>query len=503
MINLIYFLIKFERKRRMKNGLPSLVIGFFVVFFGISVYSQAFDKVALATDIDTMMTNHYLKAYFPKIIDKKGGGVYMCFDRQFNSTSSNKNLDMESRHLFSSSMGSIMHPEYAGFREAADSIYTYLRDKMWDKTNGGSGLHAGSGGGTFGPGCDKYVYHNGFALVGLSAYYLATKDTMALYIAKSTWKWIESKAYDDVNGMYYGWLNTDGTLAGGDRSKNQDVLHHWIEGMAWLSIAWPANSPDSADRALLRKRVKESSDIFCSNKWVRGDGSIILGNNREMTSGSGTNDGLDAEDVYLFYFYYQAIDTVPPPFALENLKKVHAYVRGRSSPGKHFAGQWWPDAELLASYCSMGILFNAGDSYLEDCKKHWEFIKQAYFDPQYGGWYRDPGATNSGKGDEWQCTYHGYKCMLFCRNWLFESQKGWIDALKPSGAKQGAQVFQSHPQPKQSRYVLIANNGNRNIRQGAALYDLTGRSMDLKCIRSRLNSKNFTGVYIVNLPAGK
>ena len=380
-----------------------------------------------------MMIDHYMKAYFPKIIDRNDGGVYQCFNRQFNPTTPcTKNLDMEARHLFSSSMASILRPEYAGFRQAADAIYAYIRDRLWDKSNGGSGIRAGSNSGQIPPSCEKPVYHNGFALTGLAAYYLATRDATALDMAISTWKWIESKAYDTQYGMYYGWLNASGGLVGGNMTKNQDVLHHWIEGMAWLYIAWPPDGPDATSRALLKQRIKESADIFTSNKWIRSNGSIILSNNREMTTGTAqTNDGLDAEDVYLFYFYYLAIDMVPPQSAIDNLKRVHAYVRTKSTPGRHFATQWWPDAELFTSYCSMAVNFNAGDSYLQDCKTHWEYIKAHYFDPEYGGWYRDPDATNSVKGDEWQCTYHGFKCMLFARNMLYGSQKGWIDPKAP------------------------------------------------------------------------
>jgi mannobiose 2-epimerase len=481
----------------MKKG-SSLFL--FVFCLGIawnSAHAQTLDRKALATDIDTMLTNHYLKAYFPKIIDKSGGGVYMDFDRQFNSLNSIKNLNMESRHLFSASMGAIMHPEYAGFKQTADAIYAFIRDTWWDKSNGGSAIHAGQTSAQISPACDKPLYHNGFALTGLSAYYLATHDTMALHIAITTWKWIESRAHDSINGMYYGFLNSDGSLTNNEMKKDQDVLHHWIEGMAWLYIAWPANRPDSADRALLKKRVKESSDIFCGSKWVQSDGHIVKDNNRAMTAVSGVNDGLDAEDVYLFYFYYQAIDTVPPLSAVTNLKKVHAYVRTKSTPGKHFADQWWPDAELLSSYCSMGILYNAGDSYLQDCKTHWGFIKQSYFDPQYGGWYYNPNDVTDPKGTEWECTYHVVKCLLFCRNWLLGSQKGWVNPLA-TNARQGekSQALKNEAQLNKTHYIMVMNNG-RQLKQATGLYDLMGRSASVKNIQTRLSNGNVAGVYIV------
>jgi len=79
----------------MKKGLRSLM---FVMCFAIawnSVHAQTFNKKALATDIDTMMINHYLKKYFPAIIDAQGG-VLMGFNRQFQPTTmTDKNLDKE------------------------------------------------------------------------------------------------------------------------------------------------------------------------------------------------------------------------------------------------------------------------------------------------------------------------------------------------------------------------------------------------------------------------
>lgn len=465
--------------------------------FPDSAHAQAIDRVAFANDIETMLFDKYMKAYFPKIIDKTGGAVYMCFDRQFNPTSPcEKNLDIESRHLFSTSFAAREHPEYAGYRQAADAIYAHIRDKWWDKANGGSGIRGGSNIGQFGQVCDKPVYHNGFALTGLANYYLTTHDTMALSIAKSTWKWINSKAYDSQYGLYYGYLNADGSLKNGDMTKNQDVLHHWVEGMAWLYMAWPDSPADSADKALLKSRIKESADLMTSNKWIRSDGSMILDLKRDMSGDDGTmNLGLAPEDVYLYYFYYLAIDTVPPQASVDNMKRVNAYVRTKSSPGRHLATQWWPDAELFTSYCSMAINYNAGESYVADCKTHWEYLKAHYFDPVYGGWYRDPDATNSKKGDEWQCTYHTFKCMIFARNMLLGSQKGWVDPRTTEVRRQAIMARAGSSQRKNRLYPIIGGT-DRRFSAGTAWYDLKGNAVDLNAIGKPGTGKSASGVFI-------
>jgi mannobiose 2-epimerase len=451
---------------------------------------RALSKAAmdsLATDVDTMMINHYLKKYYPKVIDPTGG-IHIFYDRQFNQVAGdNFNLDMQARHLWSASFGMMMHPEYAGFKQAADAAYAYIRDKMWDKANGGSGIATGNAGAfEAGP---KAIYSNGFALMGLSAYYMATKDTMPLYIAKTTFKFIDNRNYDSQYGWYFG---------SGQGDKNQDIGHHWLEGMAWLYLAWPNSPADSAQKSLLKKRVKDMSDLFVSSKWVRSDGSICLSNNREMTSGSGTTSGLCAEDVYLIYFYYQAIGVKPSQSTIDVLKKVHAYARTQSTPGQHFGIQWWWDAELLASYCSMGTILNAGDSYLNDFRKHWNFIKAHYFDPVYGGWYDNPDATGDRKGFEWCATYHGMKCMLFCRNWLFGGDSGWVDAKRTVNVKNSGNfnALKNATQGKKEHYIVVMGNGAR-LEQSAVLYDLTGRNASVRNAQSGAGALRKAGVYIL------
>jgi mannobiose 2-epimerase len=485
----------------MKNGLRFLFFLLCMFVIENSVFAaSAFNKKALATDIDTMMINHYLKKYFPAIIDPQGG-VLIGFDRQFKATSmTDKPLNMEARHLWSSSIGMIMHPEYAGFKQSADAAFAWIRDKAWDKANGGSAIHSGtnractafSTTGQYGPNgtslnCDKPVYHEGFALTGLSAYYMATKDTMALYIAKTTFKWIDQKAHDSKNGWYYGFLDANGNVL--SKAKDDNFGMHYMEGLAWLYLVWPDDT--------LKARVKEIADLFTTSGWMRNGNDFCLYNNETYSGCSGNEWGHDAELVYLLYTCYQMIGVTPPQTAVDRLKAVHAFVRSHSTPGTHFQNQWWYDAELLASYCSMGTIFGAGDSYLNDCQTHWNFIKAHYFDPVYGGWYYNPDDISTAKGNEWECTYHAFKCMLFCRNWLLGSLKGWVNPLVTSGKQnEKFQEFKNEAELKKAHYIMIVGNGLK-LKQTKGLYNLMGRSVNLDIIQSRLQKNGLAGVYVI------
>jgi hypothetical protein len=138
-----------------------------------------------------------------------------------------------------------------------------------------------------------------------------------------------------------------------------------------------------------------------------------------------------------------------------------------------------------------------GDSYLNDCQTHWNFIKAHLFDPVYGGWYYNPDDVTSPKGNEWTCTYHGFKCMLFCRNWLLGSTKGWVDPTATS-VKQDEKflALKNEAQLKKTHYLLAMGNG-RQLKQATGLFDLMGRSASLDIIQSRLQKNGVAGVYIV------
>jgi mannobiose 2-epimerase len=205
--NLIFHNMHTLKGDEMKKKVVMLAGVICCCFFCQAAYGKV-DKKALAKDIDSLMIENYLKKYFPKIIDQQYGGFHGFYDRQFNPVSlTAKSTNMMARHLFSSSVGMMLHPEYTGFEQAAKSGYDWIKDKCWDKTQGGvyggknrEGTANDNMVGQYGVYCDKPTYHNGFTMYGMSFYYLATGDTMALSIAKDIFRFFDSKAHDNING---------------------------------------------------------------------------------------------------------------------------------------------------------------------------------------------------------------------------------------------------------------------------------------------------------------
>jgi len=94
------------------------------------------------------------------------------------------------------------------------------------------------------------------------------------------------------------------------------------------------------------------------------------------------------------------------------------------------------DAEIaFHPIVSMGILYNAGDSYLQDCKTHWGFIKHSILIAIRRMVYNTL-RCHRPKRNRMECTYHVVpSACLFCRNWLL-APEGWVNPLA-TNARQG------------------------------------------------------------------
>jgi mannobiose 2-epimerase len=453
-----------------------LVVGCFILCLTFipcrANVQDSVDRATLAADIESWMLEKYLACYFPKILDNEYGGYHCGLDRSFNPSGiSDKPLNIMSRHLWASSWGIMLDPENEGYRNAALAGFVWIRDKLWDRERGGllSGTdrmgvqisHAGQ----YGIACDKPSYHTGFAILGLSTYFRVTGDTMALHIAKNAYYWMEEHGHDDENGWYYNFLSADGAVLDLN-NKDSNVGMHYMEGLCHLYLVWPDLG--------LKQRIKEMLDLFF-DKWFKADGTICLYNNRNYTACALDEKGHNVELVYLLYQTSQIINDDMREDRIAVLKRLHDV--SRASPGVPFGAYWWYDAELLASFAHTGILLGGGEQYVKDCQAHWEFIKEFYFDMEFGGWL--PNKESTVKGDEWMATYHAFKCMLYTRNLLLGAEKSYelpVTSGNIYGKKQKQAVILEKTTDKRNKLLLYANH-KLNDYSSENLFDLHGRKI--------------------------
>lgn len=243
----------------------------------------------LQQDIENEL-NELIRAWYPKTMDSVNGGFWSDFDHQWQKKGrQDKFLVSQARHVWTTAtLARFFHDD--SYAEMAAHGYRFLRDRMWDKEQGGfhsllvfegDSLQVGSKG--------KSAYGNSFAIYGLATYFKATKDTSALNLAKKTFAWLEQHAHDPVYGGYFDVLQRDGSwmLDIEENTKNhenfirkdwkdQNSSIHLLESFTALYEVWPD--------ALLRKRLEELL-VLIRDTITTDKGYLTLHLERDWTPG--------------------------------------------------------------------------------------------------------------------------------------------------------------------------------------------------------------------------
>lgn len=130
------------------------------------------------------------------------------------------------------------------YLDMATRAYEYLIDKFRDQEYGGF-VWSVDYKGDF-EDDKKRAYGQGFAIYGLSEYYIATKNEMALKIAIDSFYTLEKYAFDKENRGYFETYNRDWSMADDlrlserdmDEKKSMNNHLHVIEGYANLFKVW-------------------------------------------------------------------------------------------------------------------------------------------------------------------------------------------------------------------------------------------------------------------------
>jgi cellobiose epimerase len=151
-------------------------------------------RAKLASEIEKSIKTEMLNKWYPQAVDKESGGFLSTFTYDWKPTGpQDKMVVTQARHIWSNAKAAQLYPNETHYLSSAKHGVAFLRDKMWDKTNGGfytlvdrQGNVKTQGGGYAGG--SKNAYGNAFAIYGLSAYYQASGDTSALNLAKKTFR---------------------------------------------------------------------------------------------------------------------------------------------------------------------------------------------------------------------------------------------------------------------------------------------------------------------------
>jgi len=440
--------------RIMKAGL------LFILFTlsSIAFAQSKSERLQLANEMERSLQTELLSKWYPQCVDSFYGGFISTFTYDFKPTGEqDKFIVTQARHTWTTAKAFEHYPGDAYYLRCSESGFHFLRDVMWDKTNGGFyNLITREGKDKSNPLSPKEAYGNAFAIYALAAYYKASKDSAALNLAKKAFLWLEKHSHDPKYKGYYQHMKTNGTPVVRTASvpstsdlgyKDQNSSIHLLEAFTELYSVWK----DS----LLRQRLQEMLFLI-RDKIVTLKGYMILFFKTDWTPISYRDSskevilqhryinhvsfGHDVETAYLMLEASHILGLKNDKRTLAIAKKMidHSLRNGWDDDlggfydeGYYFkdsakisiikdSKNWWAQAEGLNTLLLMADKFPDDKMrYYDHFKKMWQYIQTYIIDHEYGDWYeegldKEPQRKTALKGHVWKATYHQSRALLNC-----------------------------------------------------------------------------------------
>ena len=416
------------------------------------------ERLQLANEMERSLQTELLSKWYPQCVDSLYGGFISTFTYDFKPTGEqDKFIVTQARHTWTTAKAFEHYPGDAYYLRCSENGFHFLRDVMWDKTNGGFyNLITREGKDKSNPLSPKEAYGNAFAIYALAAYYKASKDSAALNLAKKAFLWLEKHSHDPKYKGYYQHMKTNGTPVVRTASvpstsdlgyKDQNSSIHLLEAFTKLYSVWK----DS----LLRQRLQEMLFLI-RDKIVTLKGYMILFFKTDWTPISYRDSskevilqhryinhvsfGHDVETAYLMLEASHILGLKNDKRTLAIAKKMidHSLQNGWDDDlggfydeGYYFkdsakisiikdSKNWWAQAEGLNILLLMADKFPDDKMrYYDHFKKMWQYIQTYIIDHEYGDWYeegldKEPQRKTALKGHVWKATYHQSRALLNC-----------------------------------------------------------------------------------------
>ena len=96
------------------------------------------ERLQLANEMEQSMRKDLLDRWYPKCVDSLHGGFITTFTYNFSPTGpQDKMIVTQARHVWSNALASRLYPGVVYYKKCAAQGFSFLKNKMWDKTNGG------------------------------------------------------------------------------------------------------------------------------------------------------------------------------------------------------------------------------------------------------------------------------------------------------------------------------------------------------------------------------
>lgn len=382
--------------------------------------------MAMVQEIKTHLTDCIIP-FWKKLRDDEFGGYYGYMDFDMNlDKKAVKGCILNSRITWFFANAYMLLKDESLLDEAKHG-FAFLKEKCWDKENGGifwSMKYDGTPEETI-----KHTYNQAFAVYALSSYYEASGDKEALDMAYQLFDLIENRCMDDLGykeafdlkfqEIENDKLSENGVIA----EKTMNTLLHVFEGYTELyrvdknpkvkaRLEWIMDT--FADKMynpeLHRQEVffdREYNSIIdlhsyghdIETAWLIDRGVEVIGEQKYADKMTPITKDLTAQ------IYKVAFDG----HSLHNECEKGVVNTSRI---------WWVQAETVVGFLNGYQMDPAHTEYLEAAKNEWEYIKEHVLDKRNGmEWYWEVdinGEPTSKKPivEPWKCPYHnGRMCF--------------------------------------------------------------------------------------------
>ncbi len=398
------------------------------------IYSKAEARALL----EKLLLENIVPFWYPGVIDEESGGYRLNHDAEGKWLGpADKALVTQARTVwfFSRLYGSPYgKPEHL---EAARHGFRFLKEKMWDRENGGfywSVSHDGSEAVE----SQKHMYGEGFGLYALSEYIRASKDPEAVDLAERLFALMEEKAHDAEYGGYLelfarNWSNDPADLSrlratmDRDRDPGRKLMNTHLHLMEPLTTYYEVTGDDLVHQRLVELIFVQSNAVLrkdlgaCTDRYERDWTPLTEPLDQHVSYGH------DIENVWLLIEACNAAGIPNGPLT-DLYKALFAYSLeygwDREKGGFYYLGpfdesaslkgkSWWVQAEGMTSGLFMYQL-TGDEKYYDVFEKTLRWIGAEQADWANGDWHAWVGGRPEGKAGPWKSPYHNGRAVLEC-----------------------------------------------------------------------------------------
>ncbi|WP_020530689.1 AGE family epimerase/isomerase [Flexithrix dorotheae] len=384
---------------------------------------------SLLTQAKTELTEKILPYWMDKMTDFENGGFYGRITGENELIKeAPKAIILNTRILWTFSEAYNILQDEAYFA-TAQRAYDYLLKHFIDRKKGGVFWNLDYMGNPIDT--KKQIYAQAFSIYALSAYYNATQEDEALYLAQELFGLIEKYSFDPIQNGYLEAFDKNWNLLEDLRLSDKDANEkktmnthlHILEAYTTLHQVW--------DDSNLKIKLENLIDLFLSKILNQDSMHFQLFFDEFWNLKSDTiSFGHDIEGSWLLH---EAAESLGNEKILKEVKQIalkmtdkniaegldedHGLFNeldgtGHLDTDKH----WWPQTEAVVGYIN-AYQISKDKSYLNLATQTWEFISNKIIDQSNGEWHFRVNKAGKpyleeDKAGPWKCPYHNGRACL-------------------------------------------------------------------------------------------